>query len=52
MFLLMSMLVMAVFHLDEALFAPKAFVYQGKTFCGPCLNGRLTDPDGRPAPLR
>lgn len=52
MFLLMSMLVMAVFHLDEAVFASKRLAYQRKIFCGPCLNGNLTDPDGRLAPLR
>jgi len=49
MFLLMCMLVIAVFHLDEFLFAPRGFVYRRKMLCDPCLNGELTDPDGRPA---
>ena len=52
MLLLMCVLVMAVFHLDEFFFAPKGFVYRRKMLCGPCLHVELTDPDGRPALLR
>jgi hypothetical protein len=52
MFFLMCMLVMAVFHLDEAIFAPKRLVSHRKIFCGPCRNGVIADPDGRPVMFR
>jgi hypothetical protein len=51
MLLLLCMMVIAVFHLDEFFFAFRRAVHHGKTLCGPSLNGELmfTDPDGRPA---
>jgi len=51
MLLLLCMLVIAVFHLDEFFFAFRRGAHQGKALCGPYLNGELilSDPDGRPA---
>ena len=53
MLLLLCMLVIAVFHLDEHFFASKRCAHRPKALCGPCLNGKwmLTDPDGGSALL-